>query len=216
MPLRAPWLVLLVAACLAEGLPVMAQEVPGPALVVVVDPGRTDVRADRLRRGIARVLERSLDVRVVRITDAGATGAAGTLTLAHARGFRWLVRFEPRGESARSAERAARADALEATLSEAAVSLVVAASPAASARAVEGATPEPSAVAASAPSQDLRADWASARPVVGADELLDPFAQGERRPAVVALTWACDVLDPFTDPLGARHARAEVLDPWRP
>ena len=56
MPLRAPWLVLLVAACLAEALPAMAQETPGPALVVVVDPGRTDVRADRLRRGIARVL----------------------------------------------------------------------------------------------------------------------------------------------------------------
>lgn len=200
MPHVTRWLALALLASLAWS-PASAQAQDGELLVLVVDPGPTQVNQPRLIRAIERATHR----RVIRMTDERAPMTDHRLSIAFARPNRWVVRYESGGQVAWVSDRITRPGELRdrlARLSESVVG-VIDGPPSAS-------TPEP---AAAPPRQRRRSNWDD---VIYAlqDEIVDPFADeppDRRRSAVL---WS-EVIDPFADGRGTgREVWSEVLDPW--
>lgn len=165
------------------------------ALVLVVDAGRARVNPDRLLRTVEGTLGRA----VVRITDARASAAVGTLTFAHESRGRWLVRFDTTGGSASTIAEITRPGIYDVTLAQAARRVV--------AEIETQPAPTPSPPSAQAPrSTDFHyVGWA--------DEILDPFS-GVPAPPRRELAIASEVLDPFAPVAARRVTFSEVLDPW--
>lgn len=174
------------------------------AVVLVVDPGHARINPERLLRTLSSTLGRDL----VRITDARAGDAAGTLTLAHESRGRWLVRFDATGGSASALAEIARPGLYDVTLAETARRVV------AEVEAAVSAVSAVSAPAASSPAAPRAQAPHGDRMYIGwADEILDPFADLPPPPRR-ELAIATEVIDPFA-PIAARHTTfSEVLDPW--
>lgn len=165
-------------------------------IVVVVDPGETQINQPALLRAIGTAVHRN----AIRMTDQNAERAPGRLTIAFSRPDRWVFRYEARGQVAwlsdRIAVRAAgsRAHALETRLTELSRQVV---------ERVDGGA------------RDRRDGWDDLIGVLQ-DEIVDPFADEPPYPARprVAVLWS-EVVDPFADPGSPRQqVWTEVLDPW--
>lgn len=192
------------------GLALLASIVASPAaaraqgddlLVLVVDPGPTQVNQPRLIRAIERATHRS----VIRMTDERAPMTERRLSIAFARPNRWVVRYESGGQVAWVSDRITRPGQLRDRLARLSESVVNVIDGPASASA-----PEP---AAAPPRRRERGSWDD---VIYAlqDEIVDPFADEPRERHRSAVLWS-EVIDPFADGRGTgRQVWSEVLDPW--
>ncbi len=161
-------------------------------LVVVVDPGETQVNQAALIRAIGRSVERT----AIRMTDERAPSATGRLTIAFSRPNRWVLRYESRGQVAWISDRVSRPHELRSRLAALSRQVV---------ERVDG------------PAQPRgRGSWDDVI-IALRDEIVDPFAEDppmpDRQP--VSVLWS-EVVDPFADGPGraAREVWTEVLDPW--
>lgn len=180
------WLALMLI--LGSAAPASAQT---PVMVVVVDPGETQIN----QRALFRAIGGSVDRTVVRMTDERAPSATGRLTIAHSRPDRWVLRYEAHGQVAWVSDRIRQPARIRTRLAELSAQVLAR---------VEGEPRE-------------RADWDDVI-IALQDEIVDPFADDpprprERRP--VTVLWS-EVVDPFADgsSRGSRQVWSEVLDPW--
>ncbi len=184
-----------------------AQESTEAPLVLSVEGAGARLSVTRLRRALGTVLGRP----ILRMTDAGACDATGTLHIAFSGPRTWILRLDAGTTHAvRTIE--VRGPALE-TLVGVAVDLVrrgAAAGEPAVASASGGASPD-----AATPRRSVVAEpWGDPR-LAAASEILDPF---EGMPVARVVVFASsELLDPFAA-VGASVRAAshpEVLDPWR-
>ena len=217
------WLVALVLAALAMAPSALA---PSRAraqqnlVVLMVDPGETQMNQARLQTAI----ERSTHRPIVRMTDDRAPSAHGRLTIAFSRPNRWVLRYEARGQVAWVSDRIARPGQLRDRLAELSRGLV---------NIIDGEPAEPASAAAPAtldrtprrrvrPGRSVRAEtgdpWNNDVILAMQDEIVDPFEnEAPRRSRPVAVLWS-EVINPFAES-GATRASvgalwSEVLDPW--
>lgn len=169
------------------------------AVVLVVDPGSARISTERLSRTVASALVRE----VVRITDERARDAVGTLTIAHATGARWHVRFESRGRASTLVETISRAGTLDESLADASRRVV----------AELESMPDPAIVVAQRRAR--AATDGSSLYLVWTDEILDPFADVPSPPRREMAIFG-EVIDPFAPAASRRGPFTEVLDPWGP
>ena len=186
------WLVALVLLTLGGPLGAAATaSAQESVLVVVVDPGETQIN----QRALFRAIGQSVDRTVVRMTDQRAPSASGRLTIAHSRPDRWVLRYEAHGQVAWVSDRIRQPGRIRPRLAELSAQVLAR---------VDG---EPG----------RRADWDDVI-IALQDEIVDPFADDppaprERRP--VTVLWS-EVVDPFSDGSShrSRQVWSEVLDPW--
>lgn len=174
-------------------------------VVLIVDPGETQMNQARLRSAIERTTRRSM----IRMTDERAPTAHGRLTIAFSRPNRWVLRYEAGGQIAWVSDRIVRPGQLRGRLAELSRGLV---------NIVDGET-RGSSGGSPPPQPRQRADtWDEALILALQDEIVDPFESDpplRRRP--VAVLWS-EVVDPFFDHPATRATVgamwSEVLDPW--
>jgi hypothetical protein len=187
---------------LAQSPPVAANA-RGP-VVMVLDPGRARIGADRLLRAVAREVGRD----VIRITDDRARDASGTLTIAYEGANRWLVRYDSRGLAAVTRERVARPAMLQGAIARASAQVIFQLEPPPAPAAPVTAASTGATVPPPRPERDDMSLY-----VAWADEILDPFA-GLPPPPRREMAIYSEVIDPFAPPAARRAGWTEVLDPW--
>lgn len=177
-------------ALLALASPASAQD---SLLVVVIDPGETQIDQRATRRAIGQALSRT----AIRMSDERAQSAGGRLTIAFSRPDRWVLRYEAGGQVAWVSDRVRNPRALRRRLAELSRDLVAR---------VEHADEAP------------REDWGDVILALR-DEIVDPFEDDpprRERSRPVTVLWS-EVVDPFAE--GSNGSRGpqvwtEVLDPW--
>jgi len=195
------WLVSALLAALAVA-PASAQAQDAELLVLVVDPGPTQVNQPRLIRAIEQATNR----RVIRMTDDRAPMTDHRLSIAFARPNRWVVRYESGGQVAWVSDRITHPRELRDRLARLSQSVV---------NVIDGpaGTSSPEPEAAPPRQRRERGRWDD---VIYAlqDEIVDPFADEPRERRRSAVLWS-EVIDPFADGRGTgRQVWSEVLDPW--
>ena len=178
-------------------------------LVLIVDPGSTQLNQPRLTTAIQRSTQRT----IIRMTDERAPMANGRLTIAFSRPNRWVLRYESGGQVAWVSDRIERPGEIRDRLAELSLSVV-------SVIDRPPTRPAPSAPSAAAPPSTrprTRGSWDDEVILALRDEIIDPFAEEHpRRARPVALLWS-EVVDPFADSGSRSRTRqvwSEVLDPW--